>query len=216
MGGRRREVAVAAAGVRGRMAMDEVVRRSVAAVSSAAGRGGRVQRQIHGRPAGAARQQRGDARRACADHVPQLLSAVGAMAVHRHPAGARSVTGFADELLAGLSQRPRRVAPKWFYDRRGSELFNRICELPEYYLTRVELALLERHAAELAQGLRAEGEIIEVGAGAAKKVHALARALERPAAYRPIDLSGDFLLDAVAAVPAGLPRLPAVPLCREY
>ncbi|HEX9396651.1 MAG TPA: L-histidine N(alpha)-methyltransferase [Burkholderiales bacterium] len=126
------------------------------------------------------------------------------------------MTGFADELLAGLSQRPRRVAPKWFYDRRGSELFNRICELPEYYLTRVELALLERHAAELAQGLGAEVEIIEFGAGAAKKVHALARALERPAAYRPIDLSGDFLLDAVAAVRAGLPGLTVVPIVADY
>jgi dimethylhistidine N-methyltransferase len=138
------------------------------------------------------------------------------MAIQRPAPRPRRLTAFEEELLYGLSARPRRISPKWFYDLRGSQLFERICELPEYYPTRVEQAMLERHCGELAARLGPGVEIVEFGAGAARKVLALARALERPAAYRPIDISGDFLREAVAPLAAELPGLPVLPIVADY
>lgn len=138
------------------------------------------------------------------------------MAIQRPAPRPRRLTAFEEELLYGLSARPRWVAPKWFYDLRGSQLFDRICETPEYYPTRVEMALLERHCAELGARLGPGVEIVEFGAGAARKVVALARALERPAAYRPIDISGDYLREAVAPLAASLPGLPVLPIIGDY
>jgi dimethylhistidine N-methyltransferase len=138
------------------------------------------------------------------------------MAIQRPAPRPRRLTAIEEEFLAGLSARPRSIAPKWFYDLRGSQLFERICELPEYYPTRVEIALLERHCGELAGRLGPGVEIVEFGAGASRKVLALARALERPAAYRPIDISGEYLRAAVAPLAAMLPGLPVLPLVADY
>jgi uncharacterized SAM-dependent methyltransferase len=76
---------------------------------------------------------------------------------------------FADCLIAGLSRSPKDIPCKYFYDQEGSELFERICALPEYYQTRTETALLARHATEIAQLIGEEVEILEFGAGALKK-----------------------------------------------
>lgn len=126
------------------------------------------------------------------------------------------MNGFTDDLLAGLSARPRSLSPKWFYDHRGSELFEQICELPEYYPTRTELALLERHAADMAKQIGPLAEVIELGAGAVRKVRILLRALDRPAGYVPIDISGDFLLPAATALKASMPGLAVRPLVADF
>ncbi len=107
--------------------------------------------------------------------------------------------GFRDELRASLSERPRRIPSKYFYDERGSELFERICELPEYYPTRTERALLERHAAEIVAASGAE-ELIELGSGAATKTEILLDAMAAAGSLRlyvPFDVS-HAMVEAVA------------------
>lgn len=123
---------------------------------------------------------------------------------------------FAAELAAGLRATPRRVSPKWFYDAAGSRLFERICELPEYYPTRTELALLARHAGAMAAHIGPGAEIVEFGAGASRKVRLLLDALEAPRRFVPVDISGEHLAEAAAALRADYPRLDVQPLAADF
>lgn len=123
---------------------------------------------------------------------------------------------FADALLAGLSTEPKRIACKYFYDAEGANLFRQICVLPEYYLTRAELALLNRHAGEFAQLIGPDAEIIEFGAGSAEKISVLLAALERPQSYVPIEISCDSLAGLVDRVKADHPNLAVHPLLADF
>lgn len=123
---------------------------------------------------------------------------------------------FARELLQALSQRPRRISPKWFYDARGSQLFDRICELPEYYPTRTELDILRRHADEIAQRIGRGAEIVEFGAGSLVKVRLLLDALDAPRRYLPIDISGEHLEAAARQLRADHPGLAVQPVVADY
>jgi dimethylhistidine N-methyltransferase len=123
---------------------------------------------------------------------------------------------FARELLAGLQSEPRRVSPKWFYDEAGSLLFERICELPEYYPTRTELALLDHHAAEIAALIGPGAEIVEFGAGASRKVRLLLSALPSPRRYIPIDISGEHLVQAAQALRRDHPGLVVEPVVADF
>ncbi|MDP1534117.1 MAG: L-histidine N(alpha)-methyltransferase [Rubrivivax sp.] len=127
-----------------------------------------------------------------------------------------SLSAFASELLAGLQARPRAVAPKWFYDERGSALFERICELPEYYPTRTELALLDRHAPAMAALIGPGAEIVEFGAGASRKVRVLLDALDTPRRFVPVDISGAHLERAAAALRAERPGLEVLPQVADF
>lgn len=123
---------------------------------------------------------------------------------------------FARELIAGLSVRPRRISPKWFYDGAGSRLFEQICALPEYYPTRTELALLDRHAAEFAELIGNGCEIVEFGAGATRKVRVLLGAIDAPARFVPVDISGEHLIDAADALRAEHPTLDIRPVIGDF
>ncbi|MDE1950078.1 MAG: L-histidine N(alpha)-methyltransferase [Burkholderiales bacterium] len=118
-----------------------------------------------------------------------------------------TVSAFTADLLAGLRSRPRRIAPKWFYDAAGSRLFERICELPEYYPTRTELAMLAAHAQELARRVGPGAEIVEFGAGASRKVRLLLDALAAPRRFVAVDISGEHLAGAAAALRDDYPGL---------
>jgi dimethylhistidine N-methyltransferase len=120
-----------------------------------------------------------------------------------------------NEVLQGLSQRPRAIPPKFFYDELGSQLFDAICELPEYYLTRTEIALLQRHAREIAELAGPECLLIELGSGASKKVRLLLEAL-RPSVYMGVDISKDFLLQATAQLAADYPWLDVHAACADF
>ena len=104
-----------------------------------------------------------------------------------------SADGFGRALRDGLRSEPRGVAPKYFYDRQGSALFDRICELPEYYPTRTEFAILRQHAAEMAECIGPQAELIEFGAGSLQKIRLLLGALQHPARFVPIDISAEHL-----------------------
>ena len=122
---------------------------------------------------------------------------------------------FLAEVLAGLSGRPRKLSPRWFYDRRGSELFEAITTLPEYYPTRAEHTILLNHAADIARITGSGRALIELGSGSSVKTPLLLDALS-PAAYVPIDISGDFLHQSAAALAKRFPTLPIHPLVADF
>jgi len=122
---------------------------------------------------------------------------------------------FRADVLAGLARRPRAIPARWFYDRRGSELFEQITELPEYYPTRTETAILARICPEVA-AIAGEGRVVvEFGSGSSVKTPLLLHAAA-PAAYVPIDISGDFLRDAARDLAAHFPGLPVLPLEADF
>ncbi|MEJ2553404.1 MAG: L-histidine N(alpha)-methyltransferase, partial [Gammaproteobacteria bacterium] len=112
-----------------------------------------------------------------------------------HPSSASLMS----EVLAGLAATPKALPPKLFYDHRGAQLFERICELPEYYLTRTEIAILERHAGEMAALVEEDACLVELGSGAGVKVRLLLEHL-RPAMYVPIDISRQQLRSSAEAL----------------
>ena len=103
---------------------------------------------------------------------------------------------FLRETIAGLSSNPRTLPYKFFYDERGAQLFQQICELPEYYLTRVELEILEKNASAIAALIPDGAALLEFGSGPAKKIRILLDAAPTLAAYVPVDADdpalGDF------------------------
>ncbi len=120
------------------------------------------------------------------------------------------------EVVAGLSERPMRLSPLWFYDERGSALFERICTLPEYYLTRTELRIMQQHVAAMAAALGPRVALIEPGSGASRKTRLLLEALERPAAYLPVDISREHLYAAARSLRRDYPGLDVRPLAADF
>ncbi|MBI2306381.1 MAG: L-histidine N(alpha)-methyltransferase [Rhodocyclales bacterium] len=114
---------------------------------------------------------------------------------------------FGQDLLDCLQRQPHAISPKHFYDAAGSRLFEQICELPEYYLTRTELAILDRHVGEMAALIGPGAEIVEFGAGSLTKVRLLLDALREPAGFAAIDISGEHLHAALAALRRDYPTL---------
>jgi uncharacterized SAM-dependent methyltransferase len=102
------------------------------------------------------------------------------------------------DVIAGLSSDPRTLPCKYFYDERGAALFQKICELPEYYVTRTEIDILSRHHAEIASQIGPNVELIGLGTGAGTKTRILIKALEKPAAYIPVDISEKQLRKSTA------------------
>jgi L-histidine N-alpha-methyltransferase len=121
-----------------------------------------------------------------------------------------------DELLSGLRSDPPQVSPKYFYDQRGSELFEAICEQPEYYPTRTELGIMRAHVTEMAELIGPAATVIEYGSGASVKTRLLLDELQQPAAYLPIDISGDFLLSIAAQLARRYPQLEILPVCGDF
>jgi dimethylhistidine N-methyltransferase len=115
-----------------------------------------------------------------------------------------------------LASRPRRISPKWFYDERGSQLFDAICDLPEYYPTRTELAILTRYADEIASHMGPRAEIVEFGAGSLRKIRLLLDAMDRPARYLPIDISGEHLARSAAELQRDYGGLDVQPVVADY
>lgn len=129
-----------------------------------------------------------------------------------HPA--RSV--FAHDLLAGLRQRQKSLSPKYFYDERGSALFDLICDLDEYYPTRTETALLRRHAGDIAAKVGPQADIVEFGAGSLAKIRLLLPALQAPRRFLPLDISADYLQRQAALLRADFPGLVVQPLAGDF
>ncbi len=123
---------------------------------------------------------------------------------------------FAADLLDGLRRTHKRIPCKYLYDERGSELFERICALPEYYLTRTELAIMDRHAGEMAGALGPRCLVVEFGSGSGRKTALLLDHLKEPAAYVPIDIAGEALARAARRIAAAHPGLEVRPVRADY
>jgi len=122
---------------------------------------------------------------------------------------------FRDDVLAGLSAPIRAVPACWLYDRRGSELFEQITGLPEYYPTRTETALLKDIIGEVAEVAGTGDAVIEFGSGSSTKTPILLDAV-RPSAYVPIDISGEFLRQSAAGLQRQFPTLPILPVEADF
>ena len=122
---------------------------------------------------------------------------------------------FRHDVLAGLRTNPRAIPARWFYDRAGSELFEAITRLPEYYPTRVETALLAAHCGDIAALTGTGRAVVEFGSGSSTKTPHLLRAA-KPAAYVPIDISGDFLRASSADLAREFPALPIHPVEADF
>lgn len=123
---------------------------------------------------------------------------------------------FAADATTGLTARPKTLPPKYFYDLTGSALFERITELPEYYPTRCEIAILHDHAPAMASMFPPGAALIEFGSGSSRKARILLSAAASVAAYIPVDISGDFLQQDLARLERDLPRLIVHPLVADF
>jgi dimethylhistidine N-methyltransferase len=123
---------------------------------------------------------------------------------------------FRDAVLNGLGRARKAIPCKFFYDARGSALFEEICRLPEYYPTRTEIAILEENSGDIAAQMGPHCRLIEFGSGASHKVRSLLHALERPAAYVPVDISREHLRDAAISLAEDFPSVPVIAVCADY
>lgn len=128
---------------------------------------------------------------------------------------------FAHDLHAALNRAPKAISPKYFYDEVGSKLFERICDLPEYYPTRTELALLQTHAADMAAQMGERVQLVEYGAGALRKVRLLLDAMpyaqgQERVQFVPVDISGPHLLSACDGLAGDYPGLAIHPLVADF
>ena len=122
---------------------------------------------------------------------------------------------FRADVIDGLTRRPRAIPARWFYDHRGSELFEAITELPEYYPTRTETALLRSIAGEIAERVGPGRAVVEFGSGSSTKTPIVLQAVD-PSAYVPIDISGDFLRESSRALAERFPGLPVFPVEADF
>ncbi len=120
------------------------------------------------------------------------------------------------EVLAGLSQRPKTLPCKLLYDQRGSALFDQICELPEYTLTRDETAIMQQHVESIVDAIGPDALLIELGSGSSVKTRTLLDHLETPAAYVPVDISRDHLLATAEQLDTDYPSVEVLPLVADY
>jgi len=124
-------------------------------------------------------------------------------------------SAFATDVLEGLARQPKQLSPKYFYDVAGSELFEQITVLPEYYPTRTELGILHDHGAEIAAIIPGGAALVEFGAGATTKVRLLLQHCDIRA-YVPVDISGDFLNAQAATLRRDFPDLQIDPVTADF
>jgi len=122
---------------------------------------------------------------------------------------------FAGDVIGDLSRFPKKLSPKYFYDAKGSELFEQITVLPEYYPTRTELSILRERGGEIAAMIPQGAALVEFGAGATTKVR-LVLERSRFAAYVPVDISGDFLKAQADGLRRDFPALAVYPVAADF
>jgi dimethylhistidine N-methyltransferase len=132
------------------------------------------------------------------------------------PASDAATEAFRRDVVRGLSRPRKRLPCKYFYDARGSALFDQICELEEYYPTRCEAAVLRRHAGDIAAAAGPGCALVEYGSGSSTKTRLLLDHLSRPAAYVPVDISGEHLFGAARRLARHYPGLAVRPVCADF
>jgi dimethylhistidine N-methyltransferase len=146
---------------------------------------------------------------------PELKMAAQIQAALRYE-GAEAGSSFAGDVIAGLTARPKRLSPKYFYDEIGAQLFEDITALPEYYLTRCELEILRERAPDIARFFPADSALVEFGSGSSKKVRMLLAAAPTIAAYVPVDISSQMLIQEAEELRRDHPRLAVLPVVADF
>ncbi|TWU00189.1 Histidine-specific methyltransferase EgtD [Botrimarina colliarenosi] len=123
---------------------------------------------------------------------------------------------FLSEVRAGLSRPQKRLPCKYFYDQRGSELFDQICELDEYYPTRTELTITRRYAAEMAEQIGPRAALVEYGSGSSLKTRLLLDELIDPIAYVPVEICESHLVAAAERIGKRYPLIDVLPVCTDF
>lgn len=121
-----------------------------------------------------------------------------------------------EDVVAGLSQNQKTLPSKYFYDERGSKLFDDICELDEYYVTRTESAVMEAEVSDIASVIGPNALVVEYGSGSSLKTRLLLRNLIQPAGYVPIDISGDYLSQVGHSLQAEFPQIEVMPVVADF
>jgi len=121
-----------------------------------------------------------------------------------------------EALVHALASTDHQISSAWLYDQRGSALFEEITELPSYYPTRTEIGILEDNLAPIAKTIGSDCLVVELGSGSSRKTVRLINALSRPAGYVPVDISADYLHEAVAGLAAQIKGVPVVPLVADF
>lgn len=123
---------------------------------------------------------------------------------------------FLDDVLRGLRLSPKQLPSKYLYDQRGSRLFDDICLLDEYYLTRCEDQIIKKYCNEMADQIGPGVMLVEYGSGSSTKTRALLRQLEEPASYVPVDISGDHLAQSASELSDAFPAIEVLPVCADF
>jgi L-histidine Nalpha-methyltransferase len=123
---------------------------------------------------------------------------------------------FERDVVLGLKNSPKRLSPKYFYNERGSELFEKICSTQEYYPTRTEIKILENSIDEISRYLGPDCLLFEFGSGSSTKTRILLDHLQKLAGYLPIDISGEFLLQTAARLRSVYPAIPISPIIADF
>src|SRR3954466_9076148 len=139
---------------------------------------------------------------------------VSSTGVQRSASGPQRI--FLRDVLIGLRATPKCLPCKYFYDSRGSELFERICQLDEYYLTRCELAIMDQFAPSMGAQIGPGAMLVEYGSGSSVKTRYLLDALPDPVAYVPVDISGELLQQCAAELARDYPRIEILPVCADF
>jgi dimethylhistidine N-methyltransferase len=121
-----------------------------------------------------------------------------------------------DELIDGLRQPEKMISPKYFYDERGSQLFEEITRLPEYYPTETELGIMRDNVGEIAELVGKQASLIEFGSGSSLKTRVLLENLDELAAYVPVDISEDHLLESAQQIREDFPKLDVLPVVADF
>lgn len=136
--------------------------------------------------------------------------------LQKQPVDNSSSDQFLDDSLAGLRRSPKRLPCKYFYDQRGSQLFDAICETQDYYLTRTETEVMQRHAQEMGECLGEQVMLVEFGSGSSIKTRYLLDHLLDPAAYVPVDISREHLHASARTISADYPEIEVLPVCADF
>jgi len=147
--------------------------------------------------------------------TPQALDSSGARQPRR-PDEADDRAGMYTDVVKGLSASPKSLPSKYFYDESGSELFDEITQLDEYYLTRTETQIMQQFSTEMAAEIGPRALLIELGSGSSEKTRTLLEHLEAPAGYIPVDISGDYLERVAHKLRLDHPGLPVLPLVADF
>lgn len=123
---------------------------------------------------------------------------------------------FLEDVLAGLSRPQKAIPSKYFYDETGSKLFEEITQLPEYYLTRTEIGIMERFIDEMMERIGPRSLLVEYGSGSSLKTRIILDHLREPAGYVPIDISRDHLLESSSQLAKSYPLLNIIPISADY